>query len=202
MIPQSGGMRRFQRSLYVFNIIFLGLLFFTAGMAKLFPGHRFPGLMGPVWLEDRLLEYGLGGFARFIAHAQVVIGYLLITWRYRWLGSLMLAPMLLNILAITISQDWRGTPWVVGFFLMQLTYVFWVDRRQYLHLVIADAAAPESVSVRKNSAWLLMVGLGLVMLSIGLSRVSVEAGWAVCAVGLGAGVVSVVWIRTNPVEKA
>ncbi len=39
--------------------LFLGLIFFTSGMGKL-TGGDFPGLIGPVHLEQSLAPYGLG----------------------------------------------------------------------------------------------------------------------------------------------
>src|SRR5688572_8434081 len=95
--------------------IFLGILFLTAGLSKTVPG--FPALMGPPTLEQMLAKYDLALFARFIAYSQILIGWLLLTRRFATIGAIMLLPMLLNILAITISQHWRGTPYVVLVFL-------------------------------------------------------------------------------------
>jgi uncharacterized membrane protein YphA (DoxX/SURF4 family) len=96
--------------------LFLGLIFFTAGMAKL--TQNFPGLIGPVWLEERLEVYHLGLYARFIAWSQVLIGLLLFTQRFATLGAIMLFPMITNILMVTISLGWRGTPYVNAFLLL------------------------------------------------------------------------------------
>jgi uncharacterized membrane protein YphA (DoxX/SURF4 family) len=38
--------------------VFLGLIFFSSGLAKLTHGIT-PGLIGPVWLEERLAQYSL-----------------------------------------------------------------------------------------------------------------------------------------------
>jgi len=124
----------FRRLTYYGGSAFLGLIFFTAGMAKLYAGHRFPGIMGPVWLEERLAEYDLGDFARFIAFAQVIIGFVLLTLRYITIGALMLLPMVLNILFVTISLHWRGTPYVVGFFLLINLYLLFLDRARLVPL--------------------------------------------------------------------
>src|SRR5687768_15588035 len=105
--------------------IFLGVLFLTAGIGKLVPG--FPGLMGPPTLEEALLKYDLALFARFIAFSQIVIGWMLLTQRFATLGAVMLLPMLLNILMVTISQNWVGTPYVVSVFIMQNIYLLLYD---------------------------------------------------------------------------
>ncbi|ELR73562.1 hypothetical protein C900_02647 [Fulvivirga imtechensis AK7] len=95
--------------------IFLGLIFFTAGMSKLMP---FPGLIGPEWLEQELAPYGLALFARFVAFSQVLVGLLLLTKRFATLGAVMLFPLLVCILVVTISLNWVGTPYVNTFLLL------------------------------------------------------------------------------------
>lgn len=94
---------------------FLGLIFLSGGMSKLMP---FPGVIGPVWLEEELSKYDLGMFAVFIAWSEAIIGLLLLTKPTRVLGAIMLVPLVLNILMVTVSMQWRGTPWVITFFLV------------------------------------------------------------------------------------
>ena len=77
---------RLRSFFYPATAIFLGLIFFSSGMGKLFAGHRFPGLIGPVWLAERLAEHGLAFFGQFIAVSQVVLGLALLTPRFRTLG--------------------------------------------------------------------------------------------------------------------
>lgn len=113
--------------------IFLGLIFFTAGMSKLMP---FPGLIGPQWLEQELAPYGLALFARFIAFSQILVGLLLLTRRFATLGAIILFPLLSCILIVTISLNWTGTPYVNAFLLVlnisllladyhKLKFIFW-----------------------------------------------------------------------------
>jgi len=83
----------------------------------------FPGVMGPVWLEQELTPYSLGMFARFIAWSEAIIGLCLLAKPTRVLGSIMMVPLLLNILAVVISMNWRGTPWVIMFFLSINTFL-------------------------------------------------------------------------------
>ncbi|MFC5272074.1 hypothetical protein [Adhaeribacter terreus] len=119
--------------------VFLGFLFFTAGMSKLVPG--FPGLMGPVWLEASLAKYDLALFARFIAYSQILIGWLLLSRRFATLGAIMLLPMLLNILLITISQNWRGTPYVVSVFLLMNIWLLAADFHKLKFLISDDVTS-------------------------------------------------------------
>jgi uncharacterized membrane protein YphA (DoxX/SURF4 family) len=94
--------------------LFLGLIFFTSGMGKLTRGD-FPGLIGPVWLEERLAPYGLGLWVQFVAWSQVTIGLLLLSQRFATLGAIMLLPMITNIFVVTVSLQWQGTPFVNAF---------------------------------------------------------------------------------------
>ena len=68
--------------------------------------------MGPADLENTLAPYGLATYARFIALSETGIGLLLLTRRFATLGALFLAPMLINILVLTASLHWRGTPYM------------------------------------------------------------------------------------------
>lgn len=124
----------------VFNRLFLGVIFLTGGMSKLMP---FPGVIGPVWLEERLEPHGLGMYARFIAWSELVIGLLLLS-RFATVGAIMLVPMLLNILMITISMNWRGTPYVIGFFLLQNAFLLICDYHRWKFLFV-DTETPKTV---------------------------------------------------------
>lgn len=112
----------------------------------------FPNLMGPVWLEEELVKYNLGLFARFVAYIQVVTGILLLTQRFATLGALMLFPMLLNILVITISLQWRGTPYVVSFFLLLNIFLFLYDYPRLKALISEDKVALQLLPLKRKSA--------------------------------------------------
>ncbi|MCX2741521.1 DoxX family membrane protein [Pontibacter anaerobius] len=98
--------------------VFLGYIFLSAGVCKLTHGN-FGQIIGPPWLEERLAAYGLGLFAQVVAVSQVVCGALLLSQRFSLLGAIMLVPMNVAILAVTVSQQWVGTP-VVNTFLLLL----------------------------------------------------------------------------------
>jgi hypothetical protein len=154
-------------------------------MSKVFAGHAFPGIIGPVWLEDELVKYGLGLFARFVAFGQVIVGFLLLTLRFSTLGAVMLVPIVLNILMVTISLQWRGTPYVVAFFLLSNIFVLAVDYQKLLPLIgyKADSAAKLAEKTwQGNVLWL--TGLFLVLASIGISYAQLQLAWLVCLLGL------------------
>ncbi len=150
-----------------FTRIFIGLLFLTSGMGKLTHG-KFPGLMGPVWLEDELVKYGLGTYARFIAYSQVCSGTLLLFKRFSAIGAIMMLPMILNILAITISLQWRGTPYVVFVFLLMNIFILLTEwpRLKYLFADADDKILHVKIqrkNLKSDAVWIL--GFLLIMVS-------------------------------------
>ena len=123
-----------KRVLVIGTRVFLGLIFFSAGLGKITHGLT-PGLIGPVWLEERLAQYGLGLWAQFVAWSQLLIGALLLSQRFALLGAVMLVPMLTNILVVTISLQWRGTPYVNAVLLAMNLFLLWVDRERLKPLI-------------------------------------------------------------------
>ena len=93
----------------------LGVIFLLAGLSKLFPAV--PNVIGPVQLEQMLAPHGLALFARFVALSESLIGLLLLLPRVNTIGAVMLFPMLTCIFVITVSLQWRGTPYVNAVFL-------------------------------------------------------------------------------------
>ena len=169
----------------IINRFFLGVLFFTAGVGKLLQG--FPGLMGPAWLEERLAEYGLGMYAQFIAYSQVLVGFLLLSQRFATLGAVMLFPMLLNILIITISQDWQGTPYVVSVFLLQNIFLLVYDFHKLKFLITEDVAPLRPLQIkRRNPAidfcWL--TGAILVFAGLSFAKTNTSLAWGLVLAGL------------------
>ncbi len=178
----------------IINRFFLGALFFTAGVGKLLKG--FPGLMGPVWLEERLAEYGLGMYAQFIAYSQVLVGFLLLSQRFATLGAVMLFPMLINILMITISQNWVGTPYVVSVFLMQNIFLLAYDFHKLKFLITEDREPLRAQPVyRKNLVldfcWL--AGAILVFAGLPFAKTQTTLAWGLVCCGLLVFVICAIW---------
>ncbi|MDF2157414.1 hypothetical protein [Algoriphagus sp. CAU 1675] len=166
--------------------VFLGFTFFGAGMAKLFADHQYFGWIGPVWLIERLQEYGLGFFAEFIAYSQLFIGFMLMTTRYKLLGSIMLVPLILNTLMVTISLNWRGTPFVLGFLLV-LNLVLLFQYRDFFIPLLNEGKVGGHLKIRVSRSLLghgvWLSGFCLEILSIPLSSQSWE--WAIILSFLG-----------------
>lgn len=172
---------------------FLGLLFVFSGLAKLIPG--FPNSMGPADLEHRLAPHGLALFARFIAVSEVGAGLLLLTRRFATIGALMLVPILVSIIVITTALHWRGTPYVVGVFLLMTLVLVWHDRAKLLPLIdggAGESAGPSVGEFRSQFTWLAIAGV--VLVGLGVVRVAwVSAASALAAVLLLTGLIVADW---------
>ncbi|WNJ17827.1 DoxX family membrane protein [Pontibacter sp. G13] len=164
----------------------LGLIFFTAGMSKLLDG-QFPGIIGPVWLEDALAPHGLALFAQFVAWSQVLIGLLLMTQRFATLGAIMVLPMILNIWMVTISQNWKGTPYVIAFFFATNLFLLAADWHRLKFLIHPDPKALAQLpglvrNWRGDMLW--AVGLLLILGSVGMFFVLPVLCYVMVVVGL------------------
>ena len=172
--------------------LFLGLIFFTGGMSKLIP---FPGVMGPVWLEDALQAYGLGLYAQFIAWSEAFIGLLLFSRRFATLGAIMMVPLLINIFVVTVSLGWRGTPYVVGLFLLVNAYLLIYDSRR-LKILIAD---PGARALREFGPWradiVALAGIGCCLLGVPLHALDPVVGYTAIGCGLAALILAPIWRR-------
>lgn len=173
--------------------IFLGFTFFGAGMSKLFADHQFIGWIGPAWLVERLEEHGLGLYGEFIAASQIFIGYLLMTTRYKLVGAIMLIPMLLNILMITISLEWRGTPYVLGFLLLLNSLIIW-HYRDFWNLLLHEGQEGRKFRLKGNKTYfgdaVWAVGLVIQFISIWISFYQIWIAGALSIVGLAISLLS------------
>jgi hypothetical protein len=106
------------RTVYVVGVrLLLGILMLGGGLYKLSDNHLV-ALMGPPVNHVFLAKNGLEIFAQFIGVAQLLIGLLLLTGRFALLGAVLMVPMWLNIIFLTWSQHWTGTPFLTTGFLM------------------------------------------------------------------------------------
>lgn len=167
--------------------IFLGFTFWGAGMAKLYYEHQFFGWIGPVWLIDELAKYGLGLYGVFIAYCQIIIGYLLVTTRYKLLGSIMMIPMIGNILMVTISLNWKGTPFVLAVLLL-LDLILLIQYKDFFRPLIDEGNSRYDVKKREHRTrvghlvWL--AGLALQIISIQISYFNWVLACTVVIIGL------------------
>ncbi len=118
--------------------LFLGYIFFSAGVCKLAEGG-FGQLIGPPWLEEALEKHSLGLFAQVVAISQVTCGALLLSQRFSLLGTIMLVPMNVAILAVTVSMNWAGTPYINAFFLALNLLMLLLERQKFSFLFQPNA---------------------------------------------------------------
>ena len=118
---------------------FLGFVLFGAGLVR-YTGAAL-GLIGPQWLITELSKHGLGFYAHFISFSEISIGYLLMTNRFGTLGAVMSIPMFANILAVVVSLNWQGTPFVV-FSLFVLNVIVLIYDWHKLKFILTDDIEP------------------------------------------------------------
>lgn len=156
-------------------------------MGKLFAAHQYIGWIGPVWLIERLEEYQLGFYAKFIAFSQVVIGYLLLTLRFRLVGGIMMIPLIINILMVTISQNWKGTPFVLGFLLL-LNLLILLPYRHFLGPLLNEeitSTTPTKAIARSTQGhWVWLSGMALQLAAIGVSYHEIKLSFILSALGI------------------
>lgn len=172
--------------------VFLGLIFFTAGMSKLYANHKFPGLIGPVWLEESLAEHGLAMYARFIAWSQVVAGFLLLSQRFASLGATLTFPIILNIFMVTVSLEWKGTPYVNAVFLLMNAYLLLYDYHKFKHILSNKTTVVRSIPIQRNSKkadWVWAFCFALIIASVFISKIHLLTGWLLC----GTALLTLVW---------
>lgn len=167
--------------------VFLGFTFWGAGMVKLFNEHQFIGWIGPPWLIEEMAKYNLALYASFIAYSQIIIGFTLLTTRYKLLGSIMMIPMIVNILIVTISLEWQGTPYVLGFLLL-LDLILLSQYRNFFRPLIEESFQTSEVKTRisrsLNGHLVWLAGLGLQILAVPVSFWNWYAACAVVFAGL------------------
>jgi hypothetical protein len=180
-------MKRIPQLMVMGISIFLGFTFWGAGMAKLFYAHQFFGWIGPVWLIEELEPYGLGFYGSFIAFSQICIGYMLVTTRYKLLGSIMMIPMIGNILMVTISLKWQGTPFVLAFLLLLDLILLW-QYRDFFRPIIDEGKSRFDIKARtirtRNGHLVWLAGLSLQLLAIQVSYWNWIAACSIVLVGL------------------
>jgi hypothetical protein len=130
--------------------IFLGFIFFTAGMGKLTHGHYFPLTMFPMSLSKILAPHGLSLWGEFVAWSQVLIGFLLMSQRFATIGAIMSLPLILNIFVITVSLGFMGTPYLNGFLIFLNLFLLAADYHKLKFLFMEDVSEFRHIPLRRN----------------------------------------------------
>jgi hypothetical protein len=114
----------------IYTRYLIGGAFVFAAIVKI-KGERFTTLDGsdsplnsPFHLFETLFQSGL--YWKFLGAGQLIAGFLLITQRYAKLGALMFLPLIANVFVITVSYDFKGTPYITGLMLLaNILLVLW-----------------------------------------------------------------------------
>lgn len=142
--------------------LFLGYIFASAGLCKL-TGGNFGQLIGPPWLIEELAKYQLKFFAEFIAFSQVLVGLLVMSQRYSVLGLITLMPINVSILIVTISQNWKGTPYVDAVLVALNVLALLYEWKTLKFLLLPDTtqiSLPAKVNALFPNQWWGTLGIG------------------------------------------
>jgi uncharacterized membrane protein YphA (DoxX/SURF4 family) len=118
----------------VFTRILLALAFTPSGITKVL-GNRFTilGLDNPVGFFFEAM-YRTGFYWRFLGLCQLGAALLLLIPRTATIGALVYFPLALNIFVITVSLEFRGTPFITGLMLLANIYLLCWDYDKLKHL--------------------------------------------------------------------
>jgi hypothetical protein len=112
---------------------------------------------------------------------------MLVTTRYKLLGSIMMIPLIGNILMVTISLQWRGTPIVLAFLLLLDLILLW-QYRDFFRPIIDEGKRSYDLKTRavrtRNGHLVWLSGLGLQLVAIQVSYWNWLAACAVVVLGL------------------
>jgi hypothetical protein len=103
--------------------ILLAVAFVPTGLVKLL-GMRFTRIdptQGLGLFFETLYQSGL--YWKFLGLSQMVAGVLLLIPRARTVGALLFAPIIANIVVITLSYDFRGTPILTAQMLLAVAFL-------------------------------------------------------------------------------
>lgn len=179
--------------------IFLGFVFFTAGMGKLTQGQYFPLTMFPMSLSKMLAPYGLGLWGEFVAWSQVVIGFLLMSQRFATVGAIMSLPLIVNIFFVTVSLEFKGTPYLNAFLIFLNLYLLAADYHKWKFLFSDDAAELRKTPARRKY-WkvdlFILAGLLLCLLAGSFHETNRAAVYLLSGIGIATFIAGGVWQLT------
>lgn len=167
--------------------IFLGLIFFSSGMAKLFADHQFPNLFNSVWLDVEFGNKDLALYSRFIAYTQAVIGFLLITQRFATIAAILLLPMIVNILMLAVSLNLEHDVLINIFMLALNIAILLTDYHRIKFLFTDEPKKLKKIDAERNFPFhdlVFLIGMFMVMVSPFLSWLSNVVAYIAIAVGV------------------
>lgn len=185
------------RDVYLLLIrLLLGYIFASSGLCKLTDG-QFGQLIGPPTAQ---MAPGLAPIWPFLATTQVLVGALVLSGRWAWLGLVGLVPLNAGILAYTVGNHWTGTPYVNAL-LLALNLVALLAEWSWVRALLVPEAPPVQAPrlvrlfpgrVLPGVVMVALAAAGLAALtgrplpiSIGLAMIGFGAAWAHALRGKG-----------------
>lgn len=148
---------------------FLGFIFVSSGFGKIAyeAGVKLASLIGPVTLESMLAPHGLALFGRYIACSQVIIGLCLLSSRLATLGAIMLVPMLLSIGVVTVSMNFKNTPFIIALLLVMNVLLLVKDwhKLKFIWSESSEGLKPMPLPFRWRRADAIWLGGALLVLA-------------------------------------
>lgn len=115
------------RAFTILTRVLLAIGFTPSGLTKVL-GNRFTTISPetPIGYFFEAL-YQSGFYWNFIGLAQLTAALLLLIPRTALLGALIYFPLILNIFVITVSLNFKGTPFITGLMLLASIYLLCWD---------------------------------------------------------------------------
>jgi hypothetical protein len=144
----------------IYTRYLIGGAFVFASIIKI-KGNRFTaesGAENPINSAWHFFEtmYQSGLYWQFLGIGQLVAGGLLMTQRYAKLGALTYFPIIANVFVITISYDFRGTPFITGPMLLASIMLLLWDWNELKILVNQQPVFTPKDSFEKDIVWQIL----------------------------------------------
>jgi Ca2+/Na+ antiporter len=113
---------------------------------------------------------------------------MLLVKRFATLGAVMAIPMFANILMITISLHWQGTPYVVTFFLLCNIFLLIYDYHKIKFLVTDDSKPIQKIPIKRNDVQLdilYIIGLIIILIAVSVRGLGDNFSKILAYIGLG-----------------
>lgn len=142
----------------------IGGAFVFASIVKI-KGGRFTTISGadePINSAWHMFEtlYQSGLWWKFLGAGQIIAGFLLMTQRYAKLGALAFFPIVTNVFVITVSYEFRGTPYITGMLVAANVFLLLWDWDELKVLINKAPLMPVKKQLENDISWEL-TGLAL-----------------------------------------
>lgn len=143
-----------------FNRVILATAFIPSGMTKLL-GNRFTQISmdNPVGLFFEAF-YQTHGWYRFVGFAQVLAAVLLLIPRTSTLGATIFFPIVLNIMIITWSIDFKGTKYITLLMFLSNLYLICWDYDKFKPILPFSNDAKKPFNLRKSLPFIILGAIG------------------------------------------